>query len=737
MFYPDSVTTDVGTSAIIRPGKLGNASFPEAKVDSFKLKWMPYQDSMYVSNFENSPFQFYNASASMYGAAIINKNGLYGNGKLFTRGSESESAEMNFTENTYSARHAEFKINSDNPDKPALAGEDINLNFDLINDEAAISPEIEGVAAIDFPYAQFKTSISQAIWNLDNRKITMTKPENVAMENSYFYSTREELDSLAFNGTQAEYDIDSLKLYIQGIPYIKVADALITPESNEITIYENSRIGTLQNTTVVIDTVNRYHTMIDGTIDIKSRNKFLGDATYQFVNARSDTFRIKFGSFELVEDESRRRSRDLYTVSAGSVSEENNLIISPGMIFKGKATMYAIKRPLELEGEVKLDFKNVENYNTWIKYYSNEEQRTDIAFDFKTAQTIDGEPLTAGLHFNQRDYSLYHTFVTDKITPADDDFFIPDGILSYNFDKEYYEIVDTLKTSGETYSGKIFTFNEANGDITFEGPVKFMTNTESFQMKAAAIGAGNVHRDEYEANTFMMMEIDMPAQASNAMALDIFDVVERLVLPEANDDQTKLLYKASEIIGENNAKEYEKRNMEEYVPLWGVSSNLIKNLVISDINLKYNKEHRAWYSEGKIGLSNILREDINAKVDGFLEIKKTENGDMFNMFLQISAGSWYHFSYYDNRLILSSANAEFNDIIAGKTNVNKASLGEYVFVPGDVAEALSFVNRFRKEYYGLDDPYNINIVSQQVEQPTDILPGEVEEKDVTNETEGF
>jgi len=737
IFYPDSVTTTVGTSAVIKPGTLEGISFPEAKVDSFQMKWLPHQDSMYVSNFENNPFQFYNASASMYGTATITNNGVYGDGKLFTRGSESISKEMHFTETEYSAQHAEFKINSDNPSKPALAGDDIRLNFDLVNDEAEISPEIEGVAAIDFPYAQFKTSISQAVWNLDNRKITMTKPDNVVLENSYFYSTREELDSLAFNGSQAEYDIDSLKLYIQGIPNIKVADAMIIPEGNEITIYENSRIGTLTNTTLVIDTLNQYHTMIDGTIDIKSRTKFTGDASYQFVNARADTFRIKFGKFELVEDESRRRNRDLYTLSSGSVTEEDNLIISPGMIFKGQATMYAVKKPLELEGEVKLDFNNRENYNTWINYNSNEEQRTDIAFDFKSAETTTGEPLTAGLHFSQRDDSLYHTFITDKITPADNDFFIPNGILSYNFEKEYYQIVDTLKTTGENYAGKVFTYNENNGDITFEGPVKFVTNREAFQMQTAAIGKGNIYRGDYEANTFMALEIDMPSQASAAMATDIFDVVERLVLPEANDDQATLLYKAAEIIGENNAKEFEKRNQEEYVPLWGVSNNLIQNLVISNINLKYNSKHKAWYSDGKIGISNILRQDINAKVDGFLEMKKTEDGDMFNMFLQVSAGSWYHFSYYDNRLILSSSNPEFNDIVAGKTNVNKAKLGEYVFVPGDVAEALSYVNRFRKDYLGLDDPYNINMAAQQVEQPTDLLPQEVEDKGVTNETEGF
>jgi len=59
----------------------------------------------------------------------------------------------------------------------------------------------------------------------------MTKDEATPLENSYFYTTRKELDSLSFNATKAEYDIKSQQLKVSGIPYIIVADAKITPEN--------------------------------------------------------------------------------------------------------------------------------------------------------------------------------------------------------------------------------------------------------------------------------------------------------------------------------------------------------------------------------------------------------------------------------------------------------------------------------------------------------------------------
>jgi len=121
----------------------------------------------------------------------------------------------------------------------------VRLKFNLEQNYATISPELEGAAAISFPYAQFKTSITEARWDLNTQKITMTKAPDVPIENSYFYTTRKDLDSLRFNAEKAEYDIQLQKLKVSGIPYIIVADAKITPENNEVLILENAKIGQL------------------------------------------------------------------------------------------------------------------------------------------------------------------------------------------------------------------------------------------------------------------------------------------------------------------------------------------------------------------------------------------------------------------------------------------------------------------------------------------------------------
>lgn len=739
VFYPDSITT-TGSSAMVRAGSIGKASFPEVNVDQYKMTWLPYQDSLYITNLDK-PFQFYNNTATLYGTSIINQNGLYGSGKLFTRGSEAISTSFNFRESDYLARHAAFEIKSNNPSKPALAANDIRLHFNLVNNMAEISPEIEGVAALTFPYAQYKTSISKAIWDLDGQKVSMSKPEDVDISNSYFYTTRKELDSLAFNATAAEYDIRNLELAISGIPFIKVADAKITPENNSVLILENARLGQLKNTTVVIDTLNEYHTLIDGTIDILSRNKFIGHATYQFVNAVKDTFEIKFQKFDLVENTTRRRSeRAQFTVSGGSVEEDQSLVISPGMLFKGRATMYATRKPLELDGLVRLDFKKISGYDKWIKYYSNDPEQQDVQINFKSAVTGSGGPLTAGLHFHSQSNSLYATFVTDRLTPGDADFFTPDGILSYDQEKNCFRIVDTLKTSGINFSGKIFTFNEETGDIVFEGPLTFIDNTSEVSLRASGIGKGNMYEEDFSVDAFLAFNFNIPSTAYESMAADIFDVVETLGAPEAHGDVTNLLYKASELIGENAAKEYEKRTQADYMPLNAISSSLNTGLVVSSANLKWSAENKAWYSVGKLGISNILRQDINAMLDGFLEIRKTPAGDAINLFVQASPSVWYNLSFMENRLIVSSSNDEVNDAIASKTNVNKAKLGDFVFIPGDIAEALSYVNRFRKEYLGINDPYQMSLAAQP--EPTymeadETLPEEIKEKEITNDTEGF
>jgi hypothetical protein len=722
-FYIDSLT-GTGTDFLMAKGNMDAGSFPDAFVDSFRLKWLPKKDSMYVMNLEQ-PFHLYDSTATLDGTLIVNKMGGFGKGTLLTRGAIAESDQLSFKESRFGARHATFEISSDNPEKPALSGEDILLDFNLIENFADIGPEIEGMAAINFPYAQFKTSISNARWYLDDRTVVMNKPENVDISNSYFYTTREDLDSLVFNASKAVYNMDELELLVSGIPYINVADAKITPENNEVLILENARIGTLYNTTIVIDTLNEYHKLYDGTIDIISRNEFAGNATYQFVNAVNDTFAIKIDEFLLVPEETRGRQDILHTQARGYVTEDNGVVISPGMVYKGEAIMYAPDPAFKLDGYVKLEHSFNPLEDLWIRYESSETETQEVNFDFDLARTENDQKLTAGLHYDEHD-KLYATFITDKKSVLDKDFFIPKGILSFDPDSSMYRIEDTLKVGGQSFAGKIFNLNVDNRDIYFEGPVNFNLITEDFKMNASGIGKGNIETNVYEMNTFLTMNFDLPAAALVAISQDMLEVIDLLGLPVGYGDDPETLYKLAEIIGERPTVDYEKKSLEEYTPLVEISPRLLTTFVFPEINLKWNPELKAWYSTGKIALSNIHRDDINALVEGFLEIKKNENGDVINLFLQLSPTSWYFFNFEENRIITASSNDDYIDVIASKTNALKADFGDYFFLDGELSDALRFIDRFRSEYLGINESYELDFAPAQ---PLPILQEPQEEKD--------
>ena len=727
-FYMDSVTT-VGTAADIEAGTVKSASFPQAYVEDYRLKWLPHQDSMIIYNNAN-PFELYGKTASLDSVLIVTERGLLGAGRLATRGSETYSKDMKFNENDFSALHAAFEIKSDNPKKPALAGDDVHLDFDLQANKVDIRPEEEGVAAIAFPYAMFKTSITQAVWDLEEESVRMSKPADVDIANSYFYATREELDSLAFNAEEAVYRIPLQQLDVSGVPYITVADAKITPENNQVQIRENAKFDTFSNATLLIDTLNEYHSLYDGTIDVLSRNKFKGKATYELVSA-TDTFAIEMTNFRQEEEKIDKRNTRSYTVADGQVAEKQNVIISPGMLYRGKVRLAAIKEALELDGEVKLNFKTVPDYNTWISYSSDAGQK-QLVFDFDKSETDKGEPLVAGLHLSARDNSLYTTFVTDRRSPEDYDLFQPTGLLSYNEEKEEYSIRDPRRNEEGTLAGKVFSFNENTQTISFEGPVNLLPEPEKgMALTTSAVGSGNLDSNTFVMDAFMVMDTDIPAQALEIMGKDLNRALKNAGAKAANNDRTRLLYKLAEIIGDDLAKEYDKSSASEYTPLFSMAPQLEKTLVLSDIAFAWSDEQKAWYSTSPLGISNVGEQDVNARATGYLEIKPTEAGSVVNMFIQAAADSWYYFSYQSNRLAVWAYDEDFCDLLGEKSKIDKAGSDDFAFYLSDISETLTFINRFRKIYLGIEEPYNFDIVPQMVTEK------EAKEEEKETEQDGF
>lgn len=715
VFYPDSVVAK-GDRAIIQERQIGSVTFPQASFSDYQMKWLPKQDQMRLRN-TRSPFNFYDSTAQLTGQVIVSKNGVSGSGRLDTRGTEIRSREMTFSGKDFGARHSRFRAKSADPNKPLIDGTDVRVRFNLAQNYADISPEIAGEAAIEFPYAQFKTSIPNARWDLNTQKITMTKGANEPIENSYFYTTRKDLDSLSFYAEKAEYDLKTQELKVSGIPYIIVADAKITPENGQVLILENAKIGTLKNTTIVIDTLNGYHRLTDGVVDVISRKEFSGYATYQYVNFLNDTFAIKMTDFHLepvTETQTTKRiglgrkqsNASLQTVATGAVAERDHLVLGAGMFYKGDMIMYATKPALTLSGSIKLDIKKIKNYNAWIRYEQTGDE-TEVLINFDNALTEEGRKVGAGLHFSAADNNLYISFLNEKLD-EDDDFFLPSGTLHYDVESKEYRIEDREKAAGNKLSGKVFAYNDETAAVRFEGPIKFFKGTKDFDLTATAIGQGNMENNEIRMNSLVMVSTTAVSTAFDIMARDLQNVIKNEGAEEGLGDPTELLYKIADIVGERTAKDYETRTAQGYVSL-GAIAQTAKPLTFANVNFKWSPKHKAFYSEGSLGLSNINRQDINGAFEGFMEIKKDEDGlPVFNVFFKASPDSWYFLGFEDNRLLMYSSNQEFNTTVAKRTNSGKAKIGEMIFVPATEDETLEFVNRFRNQYYGIQVPYNLS-----------------------------
>ena len=704
-FLPDSVYFRSQTGKIL-PRNINGVSFPQADFPEYDLKWIPRREHFFISGVRD-PFLFYDGAAVLRGDLRISKDGVDGGGLLQTRGSELESDEMKFAEKNFSANHAQFRIPTDDPTKPVLAAKDVRLKFDLEKNLAQISPEIEGDAALNFPFAQFRTSIPSATWDFSAQKIVMSKSPSVLLDNSYFYTTREDLDSLSFVGSDAEYDIAGRKLLVKGIPYIQVADAQITPQNGEVLILENAKIGQPTNTTIVLDTLTGYHRLINGVIDIISRNEFKGYGTYQYVNAVRDTFNIRLSDFRMEEiPEGSSKKSVLQTVASGTISEADRVLLSPRIFYKGTMTMYARRPALELNGYVKLDLKSAGARETWISHEQSGDE-PEILIDYDKARNEDGQKASAGVHYD-REGELYVNFLTSKKSEEDEDFFVPGGMLFYDTATAEFKIEDRKKALGEKLSGKVLAYLEEKEEIKFEGPVQFFRSNSDFKVDASAIGFGNLKTDEVKMNALVTIDAAIPPAILTELSESMIKAIKEENIPEAGADPTELLYKVANLVGEVPARQYEKRSLQAYSPLTTLA-DLVKPIVLSTVDLRWSVKSKGFYSVGDIGLSNIGRTDINGSFEGFLEAKKNEDGGpVFHLFLKASPEAWYYFGYEDSRLMIQSSVKEINNQVFRRSNAARARPGELVIIPGSEEETLEFIDRFRSDYLQIDTPYDFN-----------------------------
>ncbi|MCS6823665.1 MAG: hypothetical protein NZ529_05165 [Cytophagaceae bacterium] len=707
VFFQDSVLTE-GSKAETKPGPHPDAqaevTFPKMETNEYRLKWLPKSDSMLISSIKK-PLKLYDSTAFLYGTSIITRGGMRGKGIVHTRGSETESFNYHFEQKKYAARNAKFKIESDDPDKPALQGTDVKLKFDLENNIAYFSPEVEGAASISFPYVQYKSSLQDGVWHLQNKTVTMSMPEGGDISKSYFYSTRKDQDSLVYNATKGVYDIEKQILNISGVPYINVADAAIYPDSGKVIVEQNAVMRTLKKAKIEIDTVKRYHYLYNGTIDIESRLKFSGVATYRYVNLGDDTLAIRFQDFRL--EPGRKKKEGMHTVATGLVKEDDSLFVGPKIIYKGKVTLYAESPYLIFDGFIKLDLKGALSYSEWIKY-NNDGETKEVRVDLKNAVSDNGVPLSTGIHIDRKTNQIYTSFISKKNSQTDPDIFLADKSFRYDLDSNHFLVGNMDKFDQKVFQGNNLRYDDSKSIIKYSGKFTLLEPNDNIKAVSAGDGYANLNEGDYSLSPLIAFDIKLDKKITSAMSKKLkeaaeyaTDSTEEFLTPEKQFEQEQELYrKLGPIIGDAGIENYKTKKSMGPVSLLSLSKELGKTITFKNVNLKWSKIYKSFYSVGKIEVAGMQKTDINKAIDGYLEIRKSNKGDVVNIYLQPTASTWFFISYSENRLSMISSDDATNKAILAKSKGEMPDRSKFYFVAAEPVEKQRFLVEFRNHYLG-------------------------------------
>jgi hypothetical protein len=90
------------------------------------------------------------------------------------------------------------------------------------------------------------------------------------------------------------------------------------------------------------------------------------------------------------------------------------------------------------------------------------------------------------------------------------------------------------------------------------------------------------------------------------------------------------------------------------------------------------------------------RNDINAEMEGLLEVRRTNQGDEFSLYLEASPDVWYYVDYSQKQLGITSSLVEFNDLLTARYSNTRSR--EVQIAPLGIEEKTMFMDRFADAY---------------------------------------
>ena len=654
-FFPDSMN-GIAQSFIVKESKQGKVEFPQVAGEGSYIHWLPYKDVM-QSHSREKPFSTYNGQATFTGRYDLTPTLLSGRGKINFQKAELEAVNIKFKQTVFDSDTADFRLQAMEESALAFSTNNVNAHIDFTKRDGEFKSNGKG-SVVKFPVNQYICFMESFKWYMDRSDIelgTGTSPKegstDLDLQGPEFISTNPKQDSLRFNAPRAKYDLKKFIITAMDVKYINVADARISPDSGKVVIKKDAAMETLKNATIQANSVTKYHTIYGANANIFTRKSYSGSGSYDYVDELKKKQPIYFSNITV--------DTTYQTYAETDIQDSSKFMLSPNFEYKGKVKLQATNQFLTFTGVTRIQHACDLVKKTWFKFTA-EINPNKILIPVTKEPTDDrGNKLGTGVMLSNDSTHVYSAFVSSKFGRSDAEVLTADGFLFYDKGAKEYKISNKEKLVELNLEGNYVSLNIDKCILYGEGKLDMGANLG--QVKTETVGNAKHYLIPDSTSFDLMMIIDFFFEEN---AMDKMAEALNASIDLKPSDFSKPTYEKGlrEILGKEKADK-----LISQVNLYGsfrkFPDELKKTFFFTELKMRWNPSTRSYVSQGKIGLGNIGKNQVNKYVTGRVELAKKKGGDVLNIYIEADNSTWYYFNYTRGLMQAVSSMENFNTVI--------------------------------------------------------------------------
>ena len=679
IFFPDSTNATLQKYEIAE--RKSGVEYPPVVAENVKMHWQPYQDLMIVKDFEEDyPIKMYDMEASLNGQINLTPKSLTGKGKITIKDAEMVANLYKFKNLYYNTDTCDFRLKKFTDESLGMGGGLSDENEDAYNtsnfkariDFKERKGEFEangGQKRVDFPENMYYCFMDQFVWFMDKDETefssTSKRPEgydnlsekekiDVDIQGSEFVSTHPDQDSLRFVATRAVFNRRKVLIHAYGIENIRVADAAIIPKDKEIKIFRKAEIEELTNAKVYANAITKYYKLYNATLTIEGRRKYRGRALYDYKDETGEVNNIYFTNIYVDTTGT--------TIGEGEIAEGAGFTLSPAFDFMGKSKLIAYEPNLYFSGGTRISYDCDTNDRNWIFFNAFiDPVNVKIPIESEIKNT-NNSALFAGIYQNQRGSKVFHAFFDPIPTSNRNALVTATGVLVYEKVSQEYRISTPDKLKQLDLSDNFLSLSKRTCALSGEGNIDMAMKPGPVEMNAFGQARYFIKEDSTALRVMIPLDFFFNEKALELMANDLNN---RMDADAVNLDNKAFTLALGQLFGTEEGDKLITEITTQGGAFKKVPKALVKSIIISDMEMKWNPRTRSYVSTGKIGISSMGKIQINKYFDGKIEIKNKGSYSKLTISLDLGGKEFYFFSYNSStgNMMAISSNKEFNKII--------------------------------------------------------------------------